>query len=85
MTKGQFYEFKLSARDEVVDLTDPKGKAVWHENIGGTYERLPPGLSLPLSKDTISGTPTETGTWNFTLNVTNGHKTDSVSVTMIVQ
>lgn len=85
MTKGQFYEHKLLARDEVVDLTAPKGPAVWHEEIRGTYERLPTGLSLPLSKDTISGTPTETGTWNFTLNVTNGYESDSVSVTMIVQ
>lgn len=50
---------------------------------------LPPGLKLTASSGQISGTPTTTGTYNFTLTVTDsqvspGHATASAGITMVV-
>lgn len=52
--------------DQTVSVTGGIGTLVW----GVTSGALPPGLTLHASSGNISGEPTQTGSFNFTLRVT---------------
>ena len=52
--------------DQTVSVTGGIGTLVW----GVTSGALPPGISLHASNGNISGEPTQTGSFNFTLRVT---------------
>jgi Putative Ig domain len=54
------------AYNQTVSVTGGIGTLVW----GVTSGALPPGLSLNASNGNIPGTPTSTGSFNFTLRVT---------------
>jgi len=54
------------AYNQTVSVTGGIGSLVWGVTSGG----LPPGLSLNPSNGNISGIPTQTGSFNFTLRVT---------------
>lgn len=54
------------AYNQTVQVTGGIGTLVW----GVTSGALPPGLDLNASNGNISGTPTSTGSFNFTLRVT---------------
>ena len=54
------------AYNQTVSVTGGIGTLVWGVTSGG----LPPGLNLNPSNGTISGTPTSSGSFNFTLRVT---------------
>ena len=54
------------AYDQTVSVTGGVGSQVW----GVTSGALPPGLNLNASNGNISGTPTSTGSFQFTLRVT---------------
>jgi hypothetical protein len=69
-----------------------KWQPIWPVNLtpsggsGGGYkfrcDNLPPGLSLS-SSGTISGTPTQSGTFNYTIQITDGQgHTGTVSYTV---
>ena len=73
-TDGESYSFTFGAESQDVTAS---GSYSWE--LDGT---LPDGLTF--SEGTISGTPTEAGTFTFTVTVTLGEYTDSAEYTLVI-
>jgi MYXO-CTERM domain-containing protein len=72
-----------SAYTETVTLTGGAAPFTWSISAG----TLPPGLALAGSTtdtETISGNPTAAGTFNFTVEVTDGNSTDSQALSIVI-
>jgi len=69
-----------TAYNQTISQTGLPGTAAWSVSVGS----LPTSLSLNTSTGAITGTPTATGTFNFTVQVTDGTCTQTQAYSIVV-